>query len=562
MGASGSGRGASLTVASLVARGSARNESGQAGAGTRSARDGALLREDTGSGSQSLGIGSFFCGGSPLHCDALPAAELGPAPCPGPPEDCGEAPDQNAAENPDLWLDPGALLAGGLGCCSLDKATGSTAGGMPAGTDAATSARVEDIFEFDHSSPPLGRGSYSLVYAGYLKDENQTKVAIKLMDKATLREKKVPTTMVVNEVRVLRECAGHERFVQLYGAIETDMRYFLLLERVEGGSLDVAVAENQGSIGERQVRALGRQMLEALSFLHSRSICHRDVKPHNYLVVKDICSEAVQLKLCDFGMAIRIPSGNLAKQKLGTPVFMAPEMHLLPRGSPGYDHKVDVWAIGVCLVFFFAHEYPFVDSSGKLLRQRIIKGDVPLWEANSFKNLFRSFKEVVGLGKKQPSKMAQDLIMRLLTPKREDRATADEALQHPWFHQPAGQADGDVSGWEAFEESLSNLERDINWAVDMLNGGQDDDTDSPEHWLGRCRECGDPLATGYFGHICPQCKHVVCVRCLRQFPKANCPHCRCSPQGYRAVCHMCLRRFPREECSYCERGPTQERQGW
>ena len=50
------------------------------------------------------------------------------------------------------------------------------------------------------------------------------------------------------------------------------------------------------------------------------------------------------MKLGDFGIAVRTKPGNLLTQQMGTPAFMAPELHLLPRKSRGYDNKVDMWA--------------------------------------------------------------------------------------------------------------------------------------------------------------------------------------------------------------------------
>merc|ERR1719199_900168 len=138
--------------------------------------------------------------------------------------------------------------------------------------------------------------------------------------------------------------------------------------------------------------------------------------------VSSVSSEHVRLKLADFGIAVRLRSGVLLREKVGTPAFMAPEMHLLPSRSPGYDHKVDVWAAGVVMVFLLANEYPFIDGAGRLLRHKLIIGDVPLWETGTFQDLFASFQEAVGMARKRrPSKLARDLDLHLLTPGRQNR---------------------------------------------------------------------------------------------------------------------------------------------
>merc|ERR550525_942597 len=95
-------------------------------------------------------------------------------------------------------------------------------------------------------------------------------------------------------------------------------------------------------------------ILSAIAFLHRKGICHRDVKPDNFMVAKGT------LKLADFGLATFVPPGKLLKDKCGTPAFMAPEIHSLPKRSPGYGFPVDVWAAGVTM-YMILHQgqHPF-----------------------------------------------------------------------------------------------------------------------------------------------------------------------------------------------------------
>ena len=61
-------------------------------------------------------------------------------------------------------------------------------------------------------------------------------------------------------------------------------------------------------------------------------------------------NDNAKVKLADFGIAARFQPGKLMKEQVGTPAFMAPEIHMLPKKSPGYDEKVDLWAVGVVMV--------------------------------------------------------------------------------------------------------------------------------------------------------------------------------------------------------------------
>ena len=55
------------------------------------------------------------------------------------------------------------------------------------------------------------------------------------------------------------------------------------------------------------------------------------------------------LKLSDFGFATFLAKGETSTEDVGTPAYMAPEQHLLKKGSKGYGHPVDVWAAGCTL---------------------------------------------------------------------------------------------------------------------------------------------------------------------------------------------------------------------
>jgi len=158
------------------------------------------------------------------------------------------------------------------------------------------------------------------------------------------------------------------------------------------------------------------------------------VKPHNAMLVGRVTSERVSVKLGDFGIAVRLPHGRLLRDKAGSPAFMAPEMHLLPDGSAGYDHKVDAWAVGAVAVFLLAHQHAFVDEAGRLMREELLRGDLPIWEGGALSGLLQ---RVAGMGARRPPSLAQDFVHRLLAPNPLQRPTAQGALKHKWLRQPA-----------------------------------------------------------------------------------------------------------------------------
>merc|ERR1719478_1108398 len=133
--------------------------------------------------------------------------------------------------------------------------------------------------------------------------------------------------------------------------------------------------------------------------------------------------------------------------------------------------------------------------------------------------------------RKRPSKLARDFAFSLLTPSRQQRLTAGNALKHNWFRFPLPQEGMEnqeqiVQGtklldWKDFEDGLSVVGRDLQWAMDMMTGSLATTVDDP---LKTCVVCYS--AAGGVGYVCPQCHHAVCATCLEQLPKATCPYCR------------------------------------
>jgi len=410
--------------------------------------------------------------------------------------------------------------------------------------------RIEDVCTMDTSGGSLGKGTFATVWKARLKENGQT-VAVKVMEKDALRRMNVPPSAVTSEVDLMRECASQERFVHVFDFLEGTTRYYIVLEFCAAGNLqDAAMSEQGQHMKEEQVRFLVQQMLEAVAYMHSKRICHRDVKPHNFLVSGRISDSSARIKLADFGIAVRFEPGKLMKDQVGTPAFMAPEIHLLPRRSPGYDNKVDIWAVGVCVVFLLAAEYPFVDGAGRLLRDQLIGGDLPIWEESSFAGLFQGFQEKMGMKKKRPSRIARTFIRQLVDPRHQTRVSATAALRHDWFRLPIQEDDGADDGLDAlfsaqdFDEGMKFLEQSASWAVEAaghLGNGLSNHLsalpvsgidaslgiDMTDERVTTCVVCYDP--SGHLGYLCPSCKHAVCMSCLKKLRKPECPHCRHEP---------------------------------
>ncbi|CAE7383908.1 mph1, partial [Symbiodinium sp. CCMP2456] len=124
---------------------------------------------------------------------------------------------------------------------------------------------------------------------------------------------------------------------------------------MEEGQMDLGrllQAEADITLGEVQV--LWKQMLEAVQVVHSERVVHSDLKPGNFLLVKQ------SLKLIDFGIAKRIASNttNISRESsVGTISYMAPEA--VKQGAVKMGRPSDIWSLGIILYQMVYMKAPF-----------------------------------------------------------------------------------------------------------------------------------------------------------------------------------------------------------
>ena len=190
-------------------------------------------------------------------------------------------------------------------------------------------------------------GTFGTVYSG-IDRRNGNKVAIKVIP---LKEGgSEDFEKLQNEVSLLSKC-DHPNIVGFFGNYLHKSEMWIVMELVDGGALSDIIQE-YGPVPERFLASILRDILEALQYLHSQGMVHRDLKCSNVLMSMG-CA-----KLADFGVATAMRDSDDRKHTLvGTPLWMAPEV--IDRSS--HDTSADIWSLGITTIEMALGHPPYCD---------------------------------------------------------------------------------------------------------------------------------------------------------------------------------------------------------
>ncbi|RZF48750.1 hypothetical protein LSTR_LSTR013834 [Laodelphax striatellus] len=229
----------------------------------------------------------------------------------------------------------------------------------------------------------LGKGQTGLVKLG-VHCVSAKKVAIKIINREKLSESVL--LKVEREIAIMK-LIDHPHVLGLSDVYENKKYLYLVLEHVSGGELfDYLV--KKGRLTPKEARRFFRQIISALDFCHSHSICHRDLKPENLLL-----DEKNNIKIADFGMASLQPGGSMLETSCGSPHYACPEVI---RGEKYDGRRADVWSCGVILYALLVGALPFDDDNLRQLLEKVKRGifHIPHFVPPDCQNLLRGMIEV------------------------------------------------------------------------------------------------------------------------------------------------------------------------
>jgi hypothetical protein len=202
----------------------------------------------------------------------------------------------------------------------------------------------------------LGRGGMGTVYRA-LQINLDRIVALKVLHRQ-LTDRPGFADRFHGEVKALARL-NHPNVVAAYDADRAGDLHFLVMEFVEGESLEAVIAR-RGPLPVGEACALVQQAARGLQHAHAQGLIHRDIKPANVLL-----TSAGTIKVADFGLARlseaeQQPSSGSAPLVLGTPEYMPPEQALEPSRT---DIRSDLYALGCTFYFLLSGRPPFLGIS-------------------------------------------------------------------------------------------------------------------------------------------------------------------------------------------------------
>ncbi|MCJ8740418.1 hypothetical protein PDJAM_G00058580 [Pangasius djambal] len=235
------------------------------------------------------------------------------------------------------------------------------------------SRRFEDVYRLQDEV--LGEGAYAVVQT-CVSLSTRREYAVKIIEKRPgLRRSRV-----FREVEILYQCQGHRNILELVEFFEEDDRFYLVFEKLRGGSVLTHIHRRQ-RFSEQEVSGVVQDIASALHFLHSKGMAHRDLKPENILC--EYSDRMCPAKICDFdlGSGMKLSSDS---NLISSPQLLTPSMLFDSIQEGKYEFPEKDWA--------------------------------------------------------HVSAEAKDLVSRLLVRDAKRRLSAEQVLQHPWVQERAQNA--------------------------------------------------------------------------------------------------------------------------
>lgn len=265
----------------------------------------------------------------------------------------------------------------------------------------------------------IGRGSTGCVRIAH-QISTETDYCVKIMPKKLISTPE-DKAFFDCECETLRGVI-HPNVVQFIDLAEDDENYYLFMEYCRGASLQ-SMLNRDGMINERLIPIIFKQLIQALSYLHTNKIAHRDIKPDNIII-----NNMHQLKLVDFGLCTN-NTNSLRETFCGSPAYAAPECICR---RPYDATSSDIWSAGVVLYYMATGQLPWQINNLNLMIRQIVEGRyaIPSFLNPQLQSLIKSMLNPDPCKRPTPEQILASKYFNVLTPVLKPRVPQKRVKLH------------------------------------------------------------------------------------------------------------------------------------
>lgn len=327
-------------------------------------------------------------------------------------------------------------------------AGGGVGGGGGGATAAIQSSRPNSVSLLSQCEDEQISGEYNKHYTtlkqigkgafGYVKMAFRHTDRLLVVTKFILKEKLPPQFMVITDDQkdvpmevYLLSTIKHPNIVNVLDVFENEKFFQLVMEK-HGSGMDLFEFIDRRPLMDEQLGSyIFRQIANAVDYLHSLNILHRDIKDENIII-----DQYFHVKLIDFGSATFMEKDKLFATFYGTTEYCSPEVLA---GNKYAGPELEIWSLGVTLFVLIFFENPFIDIEETLHSDLVIPHTV----SGALENILKSMLD------KSPK----------------TRCTMKELIGDPWLTQDLSPCNFNFSWIVPCESHESNPDKYFNGQI-------------------------------------------------------------------------------------------------